>query len=306
MSEPKILRIYLDESMLWQAREGWFGFGDRVTKAFQEAGFRVELRQNSFDARAKSAARRGYSLFLMDDPFHPKSLNMRKAYYFPYWRIEATSKRWEFEVAQSRFEPDEIDPDHAQKWFGNWRKWVFRGGPARAEKTGMIYVALQGRLTAQRSFQSMSPLDMIGEVQARAGDRRILIGLHPGEEYSEEERRALERIEDRDTRVTVQTGGMEEALRTCDFTVTQNSAAALSGFFFKKPAILYGETDFHHQMPRISQLGSDEAWWQVEACAPDYEKYLYWFLHLNAIKADEEGVAEAKILATCRHHGWEI
>lgn len=306
MEEPKLLRIYLDEVMLDMARRGEFGFVARVTGAFERAGFRVELRRNTFDERMKSGARRGYSLFLMDEPFHAKALTMRKAYYFPFWRIEKTARRWDFEVAQKAFDPAETDPDLAETWFGNWRKWLFKQGPAKAERSGTIYVALQGKLTEQRSFQSMSPLAMIADVQARAGDRRILLGMHPGERYSPEEQAALSAIAEADPRVTVQTGGMDAALRCCDIVVTQNSAAALSGFFFRKPAILYGESDFHHQMPRVSQLGADAAWDRLDGPPPDYAKYLHWFIAQNAIKADEAGRAEKEILATCAHHGWHI
>lgn len=306
MGVAKILRIYLDKTMLWRAQQGTFGFCARVTKAFEEAGFRVDLRKNSFDERMKSGARRGYSLFLMDEPFHKKALTMRKAYYFPYWRIEKTAERWEFAVAKKTFYPAEIDPDLAEKWFMNWRRWLFKFGPANAERTGMVYVALQGKLTECRSFQSMSPIDMIRAVQDQAGARHILLGLHPGEHYSDGEMNLLNEIVHADGRMAFQTGGMEEALRQCDLVVTQNSAAALSGFFFQKPAILFGESDFHHQMPRVSQLGVAEAWRQAEEVTPDFAAYLYWFVHLNSIKADQEGVAETKILDTCRRHGWEI
>lgn len=48
---------------------------------------------------------------------------------------------------------------------------------------------------------------MIVEVQARAGDKRILLGLHPGEDYSDEERATLDAIAANDPRVMVQTGG---------------------------------------------------------------------------------------------------
>lgn len=306
MPEPKILRIYLDETMLYQARQGTFGFASRVEKAFTERGFQVEFRENSFDERVKSGARNGYSMFLMDDPFHEKALTMRKAYYFPFWRIEATPKRWEFEVAQKTFDPDEIDTDTAQFWAGNWRKWLFKDGPANATQDGVIYVPLQGRLLERRSFQSMSPMDMIEEVRRKAGERHILLGLHPGETYSRDELDAVDRMSAKDGRIAVQTGGMEVALRTCDLVVTQNSAAALSGFFFRKPAVLFAQTDFHHQMPSALDLGVDEAWRRAEEIIPRYAAYLYWFISLNAIKADVEGAAEAQILATCARHGWKI
>lgn len=305
MSEPRILRIYLDPVTLTMAREGSFGFVTRVTAAFKGRGFDVILAEDTEAERLLSEAREGYSLFLMKEPGHRRALSMRKAYYFPFWRIEDTAQRWAFRVAQKSFGPAEIDTDTATEWFNRWRRFLFRKAPLSAEKTGMIYVPLQGRLLDHRSFQSMSPVEMIDEVQARAGSRLILLGLHPGENYAADEIAAVERIAAADPRVSLQTGGMDEALRICDLVVTENSSAALSGFFFRKPAVLFGETDFHHQMPRVSQLGVDEAWRAAEAITPAYARYLYWFIQLNSIKADTAD-AENQILETCRSYGWEV
>lgn len=305
MSDPRLLRIYLDPVALTMAREGSFGFVKRVSAAFEGRGFDVILTEDTETERLLSEAREGYSLFLMKEPDHPRALSMRKAYYYPFWRIEDTAQRWAFRVAGKTFDPTEIDTDTAAEWFSRWGRFLFRKAPQRAEKAGMIYVPLQGRLLDHRSFQAMSPVEMIGEVQARAGSRRIMLGLHPGESYSADEIAAVERIAQADPRVNLQTGGMEEALRACDLVVTQNSSAALSGFFFRKPALLFGETDFHHQMPRVSQLGVDQAWRTAEALTPAYARYLYWFIQLNAIKADTAD-AENQIIETCRSYGWEI
>lgn len=304
MAEPRILRIYLEETMLHMAREGTFGFVKKVREGFEAQGFRVDLARDTDAERLKSASRRGYALFLMKEPFHPKALSMRKAYYYPYWRIEKSAKRWEFEVARKSFDSAEIDTDLAADWHARWGRFLFQRRPARAEKSGLIYVPLQGRLLEHRSFQSMSPLEMIAEVQARAGDRRILLGLHPGEVYGDEERAALDRIAEADSRVTVQMGGMPEALRLCDFVVTENSTGALSGFFFDKPAILFAESDFHHVMPQVSRLGVDEAFRRVEELPP-FAAYLYWFIQMNAIKADTPEAPD-RIVETCRRHGWQI
>lgn len=305
MARPDTLSIYLDPVMLQMAEDGEFGFVNKARAAFEGEGFTVTLTEDDDDAWLRSAANPGYSLFLMKEPPHPRALSMRRAYYYPFWRIEATAKRWEFDVAKKSFDPGEIDTDLAVGWFNRWRRYLFGKTALEVEKTGLIYVPLQGRLLEQRSFQSMSPIEMIGEVQARAGDRRILLGLHPGETYSEEEREAVQRIAESDPSVTLQTGGMEQALKHCDFVVTQNSTAALSGLFFRKPAILFGESDFHHLMPRVSQLGVDEAWRQVEAADPPVARYLYWFIQLNAIKADTDE-APVQILDACRRHGWKV
>lgn len=305
MPSHDTLRIYLEAAILEMAQAGDFGFVNKVRAAFEGRGFEVTLVEDTDTERLRSAERPGFALFLMKDPFHPRALSMRRAYYYPYWRIEPTAHRWAFGVARKAFDPGEIDPDLALGWFTRWRQYLFRKAPLNAETSGLIYVPLQGRLLAHRSFQSMSPVDMIAEVQGRAGARRILLGLHPGENYSPDEIAAIERIAATDPRVSVQTGGLDEALRVCDFVVTQNSSAALSGFFFRKPALLFADTDFHHAMPRVSQIGVDEAWRRVEHDSPPVARYLFWFIHLNAIKADTEE-AEAQIIETCKSHGWKV
>ena len=305
MAEPRILRIYLEPVMLKMAREGSFGFAAQVQLAFESRGFRVDYVRDTDEERAKSAERRGYALFLMKEPTHARALSMRRAYYYPFWRIERTSARWRFEIAEKTFDPAGIDTDQAEAWAKKWGRFLFRKGPENTERSGVIYVPLQGRLLEHRSFQSMSPVDMIAAVQAQAGARRILLGLHPGEDYWPEEREALERIVAADPRVSVQTGGMDEALRICDCVVTENSTGALSGLFFRKPAVLFARSDFHHIMPQVASVGVDEAFQKLNATDPPFGTYLYWFIQLGAIKADAPD-AQARIIDTCQRHGWDL
>lgn len=305
MANPRILRIYLEADELKRARDGGFPFMSHIKSAFEWADFRVEFMRNSEEQRLKSAARRGYSLFHMEDPFHNRALNLRRAYYYPFWRIENTASRWEFRVAQKYFDPGEIDTDIAQKWAANWRKWIFKGAAKEPERKGVVYVPLQGRLLTQRSFQTASPMAMIDAVLENDTNRAVILGLHPGEHYSDVEMKALEAKVDQNPRLSLQKGGMEEALRVCDYVVTQNSSAALSGFFFGKPAILFAKIDFHHIGLNVADLGVNEAFLRAPQHHPDYEKYLYWFIQQNAIKADEDDV-EARIIDAVKELGWNV
>jgi len=305
MAEAKILRIYLDPIPLAQVEAGNFNFFDQVRAAFQGAGFRVEFRKNSDVQRLKSASRRGYSLFLMDEPFHPKALTVRKAYYYPFWRIENTAKRWEFQVAKAPFDAAEVAPERAKLWADNWRKWLFKGMAEQPEKEGFVYVPLQGRLLNHRSFQTMSPIEMLRSTLAHDPARRVVAGLHPGETYTSKERAALDEVVKDNARLTLQSGGMEAALRGCDYVVTQNSTAALSGFFFQKPAVLFAKADFHHIAANVADLGEKAAFETVHTMGPAYDQYLYWFIQKMAIKADEPGAQQA-ILDTVRARGWVV
>lgn len=305
MGIARILRIYLEPDELKRARDGEFNLMNRIKSAFEWQGFRVDYMRNNPEQRLKSADRNGYSLFNMQDPFHSRALNLRRAYYYPFWRIENTADRWEFEVAKKHFESVEIDPNAAQNWAKNWRKWLFKGAATNPVRENMVYVPLQGRLLETRSFQAASPIQMIKMTLEHDTSRRILVGLHPGENYSTSELSALETLSQENSRLSVQTGGMEQALRLCDYVVTQNSSAALSGFFFGKPAILFAKVDFHHICLNVLDIGAGEAFGRITAHQPSYDEYLYWFIQLNAMKADSDNI-EAEIIERVNALGWDV
>lgn len=305
MGNARILRIYLEPDELKRARDGQFNLMNRIKSAFEWQGFRVDYMRNSQEQRLKSANRNGYSLFYMQDPFHERALNLRRAYYYPFWRIENTAERWKFRVAQANFDLEIIDTNTAKKWADDWRKWLFKGAASAPTREGVVYVALQGRLFEQRSFQAASPIQMIKAVLKYDQQRKIILGLHPGESYSDKEMNALNVLAADNPRISLVKGGMEHALKLCDYVVTENSSAALSGFFFHKPAILFSKIDFHHIGLSVFDLGVQSAFEQVMNYCPAYDQYLYWFIQMNALKADTENV-EQEIIQNVQELGWDV
>ena len=305
MAVAKILRIYLDEVPLNRARKGNFVFVNRVTEVFEGQDFRVELRKNSDAERLKSAARKGYSLFLMDDPFHPRSLTMRRAYYYPYWRIEATAKRWEWQVAKATFNPDDVDPKPAADYAERMRRWIFRAARGEPRGDGFVYVPLQGRLLDKRSFQALSPVGMIEALLAKEPARQIAVSFHPGETYTEAEQAAIRNLADRYRQIEITRAPMAQLLRDCDYVATQNSSVALSGYFNQKRALLFGKIDFHHIAANVPALGVDGAFEALDSLDPDFARYVYWFLVQTTISARADDVGD-RILSAVRSHGWGV
>ena len=80
MTEPRILRFYLDDGMRQSAEAGQHNFIRKVSDVMLRSGYRVEYRKNTAAERLKSATRRGYAMFHMDAPFHPRSLTFRLVY----------------------------------------------------------------------------------------------------------------------------------------------------------------------------------------------------------------------------------
>lgn len=305
MSVARILRIYLEADMLEHARSGGFGILSRLKNALELRGFRVEFRRNSDEERQKSAQRQGYSLFHMQDPFHDRALNLRRSYFYPYWRIENTAERWKFEVAQKAFYAPAIDAATTKDWADGWRKWLLKTSLDAVSREGPIYVPLQGRLLSQRSFQVASPIQMLRDTLERNPLTPVLAGLHPGELYEQDERDAVDALGFEFQNLTVRTGQMEGALKTSRFVVTQNSSAALMGYFLHKPAVLYGKVDFHHIAANVADLGVDGAFDAVADQCPEFDKYLFWFTEMNAIKADADD-AEERLLNLLARRGWDV
>jgi len=96
-----------------------------------------------------------------------------------------------------------------------------------------------------------------------------------------------------------------ELVRDCAYVVTQNSSAALMGYFHRKPAVLFGRIDFHHIAANVHDLGVAQAIGRVHDMNPPFARYLFWFFQVMMINAGRED-AEEKIIATVRARGWDI
>lgn len=306
MDQPGDVTFYLDPGLLLSAREGRHNFIGLVAKTVSDAGLRVFFEPNSPAARRASEGRPGYALFHMDDPTHPRALTMRRSYFYPFWQIETSARRWEWMVALTPFKPQDVDVAEAQKFFGFWRKRLFPGASNTPVPSGPIYIPLQGMIRQHRSFQSCSPVEMIARTAERFRENDIVVTLHPNEEYANADYKALQKLERGYPTVNVSKRDMVSCLNACQMVVTQNSSVALAGFFFRKPAVLFAQIDFHHIAGNVPRDGEDKAfatWRNVGG----FESYLWWFLQemsINAGRPPEE--VTVKIGNVLRRHGWPI
>ena len=300
MNHAPILRIYLQGDMLKTSRAGTFNFMNVLKAAVEGAGWQVEYHQTGPAARRQAPRRDGYALFHMETPTHDRALTFRRAYHYPFWQIEPVQQRWRFHVATSRYDPQRIDAGAAHAFATRLRARLLPGpDPVRGDT---VLVPLQGHIRRCRSFQALSPMDMLDKVAATG--RPVVATLHPRESYDDGDLRALDRVAARCSNLTI--GGNTAAiLRDCAFVATQNSAVAFDGYLLGKPAVLFGQIDFHHIGLKVAELGAAEALARAETHAPDFDRYLYWFLQEMAVNASRPE-AGAQILAQMRRGGWPI
>ncbi|PAU97049.1 hypothetical protein CK240_11025 [Paracoccus salipaludis] len=300
MPPPPTLRVYLHGHMLRTARAGTFPAMAVLARTVEAQGWRVLFERASAQAQDSPPPPGDHALLHMKQPRHPRTLTLRRAYHYPFWRIEPVAERWRFAVAQARFDPEAVDPGEAAAFVRRLRARVLPGPePAQGDH---VLVPLQGHLRRTRSFQSMSPVEMLDAV-CRTG-RPVVATLHPSESYDAADHAALARLAARHPNLTL--GGDTMALlRDCAFVATQNSAVAFDGMILGKPAVLFAQIDFHHAALNVADLGAEAALARAADARPPLDRYVHWFLRTQAIDAQAPD-AGARMLAAMRRGGWPL
>lgn len=286
--------------MLRSARAGTFPAMAVLARAVESRGWRVLFEPASPQAHQSEPPPGDYALLHMKQPLHPRTLTLRRAYHYPFWRIEQVSERWRFAVARAGFDPAEVDGDEAAAFVRRLRQRVLPGpAPLRGDH---VLVPLQGHIRRRRSFQTMRPVEMLEA--ACATGRPVVATLHPSERYDAADHDALQALARRHPNLTF--GGDTMALlRNCAFVATQNSAVAFDGMILGKPAVLFAQIDFHHAALNVAELGAEAALAAAAGPPPDLDLYICWFLKKQAIDAQAPD-AGARMLEAMRRAGWPI
>ena len=302
MSTEPLLWIYLDAPTLDRVRAGQHNFFGRLIGAVKGAGWQVNLRESTLAERLAAPEREGYALYHMEEPTHDRALTCRRVYVGAFWRIERVAARWDWPVAKAQFSPETVDAAEAVRFVDQWKNRLY-STENRPSDEGFCFIPLQGRLREARSFQAMSPIEMIEETLART-DLPLVATLHPRESYTAEEIGALEALTARFPRLRVQKGGSDVALRKCRFVVAHISSLAFEGYFHRKPAVLFARIDFHHIAGSVPRDGIDAAFVSLDE-TPEFDRYLFWFLQKRALNAGRPEF-EAALLDHLRKRGWPI
>jgi hypothetical protein len=295
-----VLHLHVNTHQAQRHAEGNAGVLNVVTEAVQSCGWEVELHRIT-DSGALPT-RRGHHLVCSEEVVGGNCLNLRQCYRDPFYCIEATNDRWDYEVAGRHFDPAEIHSGF-RGFMGYWRPRFLRD--AVPSREGHVLVPLQGKLLEHRHFQAMSPIEMIRATLAADPARPVVATLHPKEIYSEAEVATLAEMAAENPRFRLSQQPTMKVLASCDYVVTQNSAVALTGFFADKPAVLFAKIDFHHISGSVPRDGVERAFAKALGPSPAFGKYLYWFFGKNAFSFWEAD-AKTRIIGRLRHFGWPI
>lgn len=304
MAEPKVARLYLYPDLLKRVADGRHGLLSPLCALLRDQGWQVTLCDDTPEALATAVAAPGHSLVRMIAPPNARGLTFRRTYYAPFWRIERSAERWTWPVARATFDPTGVNPAKAARFLANMRQRHF-AHMAPPTREGLVLIPLQGRLSEQRSFQTCTPLQMIEHLLEHDPRRRHHATLHPREAYSPQDIAALDALARRFPRFTYARGGTEARLPGCDYVATMNSSVALAGYVLQKPAVLFGQIDFHHIAAKAQEAGIAEAIRNAPDMTPDFAAYLWWFFRDMAID-DSRPDAPTRIVAALARGGWPV
>ncbi|MCX8507683.1 MAG: hypothetical protein ORN49_02195 [Rhodobacteraceae bacterium] len=284
----RVFRIHLGPAVLPVAEAGKHNFLNRLTAVLRDCGYQCEYWPNGFAERIATGSLPGWSMFEMEPPEGSQSLVFRRAYVAPFWQVDRTDKRWDWDVARAAFQITTQQRALAEEFAAAWRRRLYEGRTATATSNGSLFVPLQSRLLEQRPFQSLSPIAMLEALLQRYPGRPIHATLHPKVTYSQAETDALAALAVRHPALTISRQPAETLLATCDLVATQNSAVAFEALFWRKPVILFAGIDFHHALASVWRDGMETAFDQLESGRPDFDGYLWWYLQRQSLNAGRE------------------
>lgn len=297
--------FYLTPQSSKKAQQGAHPMVNLLREVAKASGSEVQVKRNNQRNRDAHDPQ-SRSLVHMSHPVGPKGLVFRRMYAGDFWAVEPAAERWQWDVARNDFDPGKIDGERARAFFGKWRDELFGSCHVQAQDEGFVYAPLQGKLLQQRSFQSTSPIEML-QSTLRETDLPVRATLHPNETYSEPEITALYALAKQEPRLTVEDLPMAAALSGCRFIVTENSSAAFHGLFFKKPAVLFAKSDFHHICFSVSENPDAlrAAFDAVYSVQREYEKYLFWYWSEHAIDLSAPDAAQ-QLKERLNSFGWDL
>ena len=299
MARENKVTVYVSAEQRASVISGERSILTRLKTAIEAVGWTFALQPEADGPQA--ATRDGHHILCNKDLPGANCLNLRRSYFYPFWRIEDSNERWHFQVAQRSFDPADLPERESNGFRDRWRKTFWPNH--KITDDGFVFMPLQGRLLRHRSFQTMSPVEMIRRTLTRT-DLPVTATLHPSENYEPDEHAALAEIAAQEPRFTLSDEPWENLLLRSSLVVTENSGLALSGYFAGKPAVLFADIDFHHLGGSVRRDGEAAAFARAKADL-HYAKYLYWFFRQNALNGGSDDVGD-KILARLREHGWPI
>ncbi|MFM2356839.1 MAG: hypothetical protein RLZZ528_2575 [Pseudomonadota bacterium] len=241
----------------------------------------------------------------------PGVLNASIAYLPPFWHLSPHGVLAESGIGDLPYVQEEIPSERARAFIERMRlRYVV---PRRSRRVqvqqvarlpeGAIAVFLQGRQPYENGLAYMEPIDMLAAVAAGSEGRPVLVKPHPLSLESDAE--VIARVRAMGLAVTPTSANVHDIIGASVAIVSFNSACALEGFLHRKPAILFGASDFHVFAETVRQPGEFPAALARARARPGggYARFLYWYFVQNCLNISARDF-EARLLDIFAAHGF--
>jgi Capsule polysaccharide biosynthesis protein len=214
------------------------------------------------------------------------------AYFWEFWHLDAMGTKALSAIGGLTYDPAEMPYPRAEAFFKAQRaKLVEQRKSKYGQKPevtrlplGSLAVFFQGDFPLKQGVTRFDDLTMLQVVRDQAGQRPIVVKPHPlvSDPLTIAELRGLAR---RDRRLVVTDANVHDILTTCVASVSINSTVALEGFLHRKPAVLFGQADFHHFAGRVtSEADFAPVLRQELQRKGGYAQYLAWYFLRHCLR----------------------
>lgn len=241
----------------------------------------------------------------------PNALNTALAYLQPYFHLDAQGVLALSSAGNAVYDENVVNPVLATSRFRGLqdrlvKKRRSRYGP-KEEFTkipkGCIAVFLQGDNPHLQGTACCNNETLLRTVAENSGGRTIVVKAHPISKQLDDAQLILKLLQEGLPLETTD-ANVHDIIRQSAVTVSYNSAVSLEGFLHKKPAILFGKSDFHH-IVEVVRRPEDFAP-ALEAAlskSVNYAKYLHWYFSKHTLSVDDWQV-DKKILQVFKTTGF--
>ena len=213
-------------------------------------------------------------------------LNAAISYIQPFWHLDPKGILARSSIAKQPFDPATVNPKAAERTFARLhRRLVARRAsrysqqnlPVQNLPEGCIAVFLQAHYPQDQGTAHCTTEELLCAVTQGANGRPIIAKPHPiNDPQPDLDLIARFATQGHDIRAT--DANVHDILQSCCATVSFNSAVALEGFLHHKPAILFGQSDFHHAATTLYSPADFSAALETALhTEKDHKAFLHWY-----------------------------
>jgi hypothetical protein len=155
-------------------------------------------------------------------------------------------------------------------------------------------VLLQGKTPYRMGQCDVPQHEIILAACRAAAGREVVVKRHP--QSISEGAWTIAKAADAGAAFQLFEGNIHDLLAACSVTVSINSAAAMEGFLHRKPAILFGQSDFESLVTRVHQPADfPQALHQALTTERRYAKMIHWYFTRHTLEVASPDF-EARVL----------